>query len=68
MNVNAGDGLCAVGADGTLRILSVDDGAIRSELTLGEPSASAPAVADGRLIVGTGAGPYLPGDSLICFG
>ncbi len=60
--------LYVAGSDGTLRALDARTGTIVAEGTLGEPSAAAPAIAHGRLLVGTGAEPYLPGSSLVCFG
>jgi outer membrane protein assembly factor BamB len=64
----AQDRLAVVGVDGTVRLLAVADGAPIGELPLGEPSSGAPAAAGGVLVVGTGAGPFLPGDSLLCLG
>ena len=55
-------------ADGTLRCLRAADGAVLSSAALREPSACGPSIAHGALVVGTGAGPYLRGDSLVCFG
>jgi outer membrane protein assembly factor BamB len=40
----------------------LDDG------TLAEPTACGPIVSDGLVVVGTGAQPFLPGDSLLCLG
>jgi outer membrane protein assembly factor BamB len=64
----AGRALCVAAADGTLRVLDADRGRILAEAALGDPSAAAPAVGHGRLVVGTGAQPYLPGSSLVCLG
>ena len=55
-------------AAGLLHALRATDGAALGVAILREPSSCSPAVADGRLVVGTGAAPYLPGDSLICLG
>jgi outer membrane protein assembly factor BamB len=63
----ADDAVAVPGSDGTLRLLAPDDGALLSALPLLEPSSGAPSVTDGTVVVGTGAGPFLPGDSLICF-
>ena len=64
----AGDLLCAAQADGTLSALSTRDGALVARVDLGQPSTGAATAAAGRLVVGTGAEPYLPGDSLVCLG
>ncbi|MFL5911855.1 MAG: PQQ-binding-like beta-propeller repeat protein [Gaiellaceae bacterium] len=53
---------------GLLHALRADGGEPLGLALLGEPSSCAPAAADGRLVVGTGAAPYLPGDSVICLG
>jgi outer membrane protein assembly factor BamB len=64
----AGDRLCVAGADGTLRLLSARNGRETGKVALGDPSTCPPAVAQGRLVVGTGSAPFLPGRSLICLG
>ena len=64
----AKDALAVPGSDGTLRLLAPDTGAVTAELSLTEPSSGAPSVSDGSVLVGTGAGPFLPGDSLVSFG
>jgi len=64
----AGDRLCTAGADGTLRLLSARNGRVADEVVLGDPSTCPPAAAHGRLVVGTGSAPFLPGTSLICLG
>jgi outer membrane protein assembly factor BamB len=64
--VVAGDRLFATGADGTLRGLATGTGKIVAAVPLGAPSTGAPAVAGGRLVVGAGAEPFLPGHLLIC--
>jgi outer membrane protein assembly factor BamB len=65
----AGRTLYMASAAGVLHALKTRDGsdAARPAL-LREPSSGAPAAARGRLVVGTGAAPYLPGDSLVCLG
>jgi outer membrane protein assembly factor BamB len=64
----ARDLLCVAQADGTLSAHSTRDGSLVATASLGQPSTGAPAVAAGRLVVGTGAEPFLPGDSLVCLG
>ena len=64
----AGDRLFASGADGTLRGLATATGKLIAEVPLGAPSTGAPAVAEGRLVVGAGAEPFLPGHLLVCIG
>ena len=62
------DALAVPGSDGTLRLLAPATGAVLAELPLGQPSSGAPSVTDGTVLAGTGAGAFLPGDSLVCFG
>jgi outer membrane protein assembly factor BamB len=62
------DALAVPGSDGTLRLLAPGSGTLVAELPLNEASSGAPSVTDGAVIVGTGAGPFLPGDSLVSFG
>jgi outer membrane protein assembly factor BamB len=64
----AGGRLHVSGSDGVLRVLDARDGRLVGSAELGEPSAAPVAVGAGRLLVGTGAGPYLPGSSLVCLG
>jgi outer membrane protein assembly factor BamB len=64
----AGHHLCTAGADGTLRLLSARNGHVAAEVALGDPSTCPPAAAHGRLVVGTGSEPFLPGTSLISLG
>jgi outer membrane protein assembly factor BamB len=64
----AGDRLFAAGADGTLRGLETATGRVVAAVPLGAPSTGAPAVAEGRLVVGAGAEPFLPGHLLVCIG
>jgi outer membrane protein assembly factor BamB len=64
----AKDALAIPGSDGTLRLLAPATGATLAELPLNEPSSGAPSVSDGTVLAGTGAGPFLPGDSLVSFG
>jgi outer membrane protein assembly factor BamB len=62
----AGSRLFAAGADGTLRGLATSTGKVVATVPLGAPSTGAPAVAEGRLVVGAGAEPFLPGHLLVC--
>jgi outer membrane protein assembly factor BamB len=64
----AGDHLFATGADGTLRGLIAATGELVAEVHLGAPSTGAPAAAEGRIVVGAGAEPFLPGHLLVCIG
>jgi outer membrane protein assembly factor BamB len=64
----AGDRLCTAGADGKLRLLSARNGHLTAKIALGDPSTCPPAAAHGRIVVGTGSAPFLPGNSLICLG
>ena len=64
----AGDRLFATGADGMLRGLETATGEIVATVPLGAPSTGAPAVAQGKLVVGAGAVPFLPGHLLVCIG
>jgi outer membrane protein assembly factor BamB len=63
----AGDAVAVPGSDGTLRVLAPANGELLSALPLLEPSSGAPSVTDRTVLVGTGAGQFLPGDSLIAF-
>jgi outer membrane protein assembly factor BamB len=62
----AGNRLFAAGADGTLRGLATATGKVVAAVPLGAPSTGAPAVAEGHLVVGAGAEPFLPGHLLVC--
>jgi outer membrane protein assembly factor BamB len=62
------DVLAIAGSDGTLRLLAPATGTQLAELPLAEPSSGAVSATDEQLLVGTGAGPFLPGDSLVSFG
>ena len=64
----ARDAVAVPGSDGMLRLLAPATGALLAELPLGEPSSGAPSMTDGTVLVGTGAGAFLPGDSLVCLG
>jgi outer membrane protein assembly factor BamB len=64
----AGSGLCVAGSDGTLRVVNARTGTIMASTALGQPSSAAPALANGRLVVGFGAEPFIPGNSLVCVG
>jgi outer membrane protein assembly factor BamB len=59
------DAVAVPGSDGTLRLLSPADGTLQEEVPLSEPSSCAPSVGAGTVVAGTGAAPFLPGDSLI---
>jgi PQQ-like domain len=61
------DAVAVPGSDGFLRLLAPTTGALLAELPLAEPSSGAPSVTDGMVLVGTGAGAFLPGTSLVCF-
>jgi outer membrane protein assembly factor BamB len=61
------DAIAVPGSDGTLRLLAPWSGALVAELPLAEPSSGAPSVTNRKVLVGTGAQPFLPGDSLVCF-
>ncbi len=63
----AEDAVAVPGSDGTLRMLAPWDGQLLSELPLSQPSSGAPSVTNRTVLIGTGAGPFLPGNSLICF-
>ena len=63
----ARDAVAVSGSDGTLRLLSPASGALQAELPLGEPSSGGPSLSDRTVLVGTGAGAFLPGDSLVAF-
>ena len=64
----AGARLFATGADGKLRELATATGKLVATIPLGAPSTGAPAVAEGRLVVGAGAEPFLPGHLLVAIG
>jgi outer membrane protein assembly factor BamB len=63
----ADDVVAVPGSDGTLRLLAPRNGALLSALPLLEPSSGAPSVTNGVVLAGTGAAPFLPGDSLVAF-
>jgi outer membrane protein assembly factor BamB len=64
----AGDLVCATTASGDLEVLGARDGLPVARVPLGGPSASAVSAAHGRLLLGVGAEPFLPGGALICVG
>jgi outer membrane protein assembly factor BamB len=64
----AGDRLCASTASGDLEVLRLADGSRVATVALGAPSAGAVSAAGGRLLVGVGAEPFLPGGELVCIG
>jgi hypothetical protein len=53
---------------GTVYEVDAATGRARNDGALSEPSACAPSSARGLVFTGTGAAPFLPGDSLICLG
>lgn len=61
------DAVAVPGSDGTLRLLAPSTGTLLAELPLAEPSSGAPSVTSRTVLAGTGAQPFLPGDSLVCF-
>lgn len=63
-----GDRIYVSTATAVLYELDALSGAILGAAALAEPSSGAVTVARGRVLVGTGAAPYLPGESLICLG
>ena len=64
----AGGLLCATTAAGDLEVLRAGDGLPVARVALGGPSAAAVSAAHGRLLLGVGAEPFLPGGELICVG
>lgn len=64
----AGGLLCATTAAGDLEVLRAGDGVPVGRVALGGPSAAAVSAAHGRLLLGVGAEPFLPGGELICVG
>src|SRR5262249_55619417 len=60
------DAVAVPGSDAFLRLLDPATGAVLQEVPLGEPSSGAVSVAPGIVLDGTGAAPFLPGDSLVC--
>lgn len=63
-----GETLCVASADGLVHLLDARSGLLAGQAALGEPSAAAPVLSRGRLVVGTGAQPFVPGSSLVCIG
>ena len=63
----ARDAVAVPGSDGSLRLLAPRTGVLLSTQPLAEPSSGAPSVSNGVVLLGTGAAPFLPGDSLISF-
>jgi outer membrane protein assembly factor BamB len=64
----AGERLCVPGVDGTLRFLDAADGSVAAAVALGQPSSAPPSLAERVAVVGTGAAPFIPGNSLVCVG
>jgi outer membrane protein assembly factor BamB len=64
----AGDLVCATTASGDLEVLGARDGRPVARVALGGPSAGAVSAAHGRILLGIGAEPFLPGGELICVG
>jgi outer membrane protein assembly factor BamB len=63
-----GRAFCAAQVDGTLAVIDARDGRIAATASLGEQSAAAPVTSRERIVVGTGAQPFLPGESVVCLG
>ena len=63
-----GDRVYVSTASALLYELDAHSGAILGAAPLAEPSSGAVTLAQGRVLVGTGAAPYLPGESLVCLG
>lgn len=66
--VVAGDVLWAATVSSLLVGLRTADGSVAAAIPLREPSSGAPALGGGCLVVGTGAAPYFPGESVVCIG
>lgn len=66
--LSAGSRLIIPGGFGTVYEVDGATGAARDNGTLQEPSACAPTSSGGLVFTGTGAAPFLPGDSLVCLG
>jgi outer membrane protein assembly factor BamB len=64
----AGGTLVIPGSSGTVYEFDAATGRARDDGSLSEPTACAPSSTRGRVFTGTGASPFLPGDSLICLG
>jgi len=64
----AGGLLCASTVAGDLEVMSARDGRPAGRASLGGPSAGAVSAARGRLLVGLGAEPFLPGGEIVCLG
>ena len=62
----AGDVMCATPASGDLEVLGARDGRLVARVPLGGPSAGAVAAANGRIVFGIGAEPFLPGGEPVC--
>jgi outer membrane protein assembly factor BamB len=66
--LSAGGTLVVPGAFGTVYEVDAATGRARDDGALSEPTACAPSSTRGLVFAGTGAAPFLPGDSLICLG
>jgi outer membrane protein assembly factor BamB len=66
--LSAGGALVVPGGFGTVYEFDAATGRARDDGALSEPSACAPSSTRGLVFAGTGAAPFLPGDSLICLG
>ena len=64
----AGDVLWTGSATGLLHGVRCTDGEPVATLPIGEPCVGAVATSGGRVVLGTGTRPYLPGESLVCIG
>jgi outer membrane protein assembly factor BamB len=64
----AGGELWTGSVAGVVSGLRTSDGRVVRRVVVGEPCAGAVSAAAGRVLVGTGTRPYLPGESLVCLG
>jgi len=67
--MSVANGLVCMGlADGKIRCWLAQDGSQLWESSTVDPIAAGPAIAHGMVLVGTGAGSYMPGKRLVAFG
>jgi outer membrane protein assembly factor BamB len=66
--LSAGGTLVVPGGFGTVYEVNAGTGRARDNGALSQPTACAPSSARGLVVTGTGAGEFLPGDSLVCLG
>lgn len=64
----AGGTLWTASVAGLLHGLRCSDGRLVHSVPIGEPCVGAVATSRGRVVLGTGTRPYLPGESLVCVG